>query len=44
MKKILTGIERILANRNSFFSRIYKIKEKNGKIASDIAEMSQCWK
>ena len=40
MKKIWTGIKRILSNKNSIFSRIYKIKDKNGKLTSDAAEMS----
>ena len=40
MKKIWTGIKRILSNKHSIFSRIYKIKDKNGKLTSDAAEMS----
>ena len=40
MKKIWTGIKRILSNKISIFSRIYKIKDKNGKLTSDAAEMS----
>ena len=32
--------KRILANKNSIFSRIYKIKDKNGKLTSDATEMS----
>ena len=40
MKKIWTEIKRILSNKNSIFSRIYKIKDKNGKLTSDAAEMS----
>ena len=40
MKKIWTGIKRILSSKNSIFSRIYKIKDKNGKLTSDAAEMS----
>ena len=40
MKKLWTGIESILANKNSIISRIHKIKDKNGKLTSDAADMS----
>ena len=40
MKYLLTGIKSILGNKNSIFSRIHKIKDENGKLTSDAAEMS----
>ena len=33
-------IKKFLADQNSIFSRIYKIKDKNGKLTSDVTEMS----
>ena len=33
-------LKKILTTKNSIFSRIYKIKDKNGKLTSDATEMS----
>ena len=44
IKTTWTGIKTILANKHSNFSRIYKIKDKNGKLTSGATEMSNILK
>ena len=40
IRKTWTGVKKILQTKISNFSRIYKIKDKNGKLTSDATEIS----